>query len=161
MILIQRYIDLCLFKASPADMPSSAFFMRLTLCLYFVVGVLISLIDMEWMNSVLTSVADTIFMIVAVALLVKVRGLEVRFQQTLTALAGAGIFIGLLSIPILIWFYQVPEPQQAEHYSMIFLVAIMMWSLMVTSHIFRYALDVGIGMSMFITIFILFFLYSS
>ncbi|MDB2705408.1 hypothetical protein N9Y67_02580 [Pseudomonadota bacterium] len=152
MTMIQRYIDLCLFKASPADMPASANLLKLTLLAYFLVSVAISLIDMDWTISLFSSFSDMIFMIITVSLLLQFHGLQSRFKQTLIALSGAGICLGLLSFPVAMWFNNIAEAEQASSYAMLFMVIIMFWSLMITSHIFRYALDISVGFATVITV---------
>jgi len=153
--MIQRYIDLCLFKASPADMPASANLLKLTLLVYFSVGVAICLMDMGWTMSLFSSFSDMIFMIfmiIAVGLLLQIHGLQIRFQQTLMALSGAGICLGLVSLPVVIWFNSIAEAEQASSYAMLFMIIIMFWGLMITSHIFRYALDISVGSATVITV---------
>jgi hypothetical protein len=152
MTMIQRYIDLCLFKASPADMPASANLLKLTLLVYFSVGVAICLMDMGWTMSLFSSFSDMIFMIIAVGLLLQIHGLQIRFQQTLMALSGAGICLGLVSLPVVIWFNSIAEAEQASSYAMLFMIIIMFWGLMITSHIFRYALDISVGFATVITV---------
>lgn len=152
MTIIQRYIDLCLFKASPADVPTSEHLLKLTLLAYFSIGVTISLIDMDWTTSLFSSLADMVYMIIAVSLLLQLRSLKERFQQTLMALAGTGCCFGLFSLPVMIWFNQLAEAEKSSNYAMLFMVIILLWSLMVTSHIFRYSLDISVGLSTAITI---------
>jgi len=152
MTIIQRYIDLCLLKVSPDSVPASNNLLQLTLFAYFIVGVVASKVDMSWPMSIFSSLADMIFMIVALSLLLQFKGLKVRFQQTLTAMAGASSCLGIVGLPIIIWFSQIPEAEQANSYALLFLVILMFWSLMVTSHILRYALDIKVFAAMVVTI---------
>lgn len=152
MTILLRYFDLCLFKINPADVPASVRLLQITLLFYFVVGVALSQIDLAWEMSLFSSFADTLFMFLATSLLLKFRGFQARFVQTLTALAGTGALFGLVSLPFILWFNQVPEAEQANSYALFFLAAIMFWSLMVTAHIFRYALEIKVGTSAVLTV---------
>jgi len=152
MIILQRYIDLCLFKKGPADIPASDNLLRLTLLVYFILGVAISRIDSDWNVSLFTSLTDMIFMIIVVNILLKFRNFQSRYKQTLTALAGAGACLGLIGLPIMMWFNQVPEIEQATSYAMLLMVVIMFWSLMVTAHIFRHALEIKPGSAAVLTV---------
>ena len=142
MNIISQYIDLCLFKASPAELPASDSLLKLTLLVYFLTGVALSYIDNSWIISIFTSLADMLFMMIAVALLLKFRGFQTRYQQSLSALAGTGVCIGIVGTPIMIWFNRINEAEQATSLAMIFVLALMFWSLMVTAHIFRQTLEI-------------------
>lgn len=152
MNIIFRYIEICLFKASPADVPSSHWLMKITLLFYFIVGVVISRIDQNWDISLFTSLTDTLAMIVAVLLLLHFRGYTARFQQTVTAMAGTGACIGCIGIPIVYFFSQVKENEQLGSIALLLMVAVMIWSLMVTAHIFRNALEIKPSSAVMITI---------
>ncbi len=152
MTIIQRYIDLCLMKVGPESIPASTSLLKLTLFAYLAIGIATSSIDMSLPMSIFSSLADTLFMVASIALLLRARGLQVRVQQTLSAMAGAGCCLGIVGFPIIAWFSQTPETEQANSYAMLFMVIIMFWSLMVTSHIFRYALDIKVFTAMMITI---------
>jgi hypothetical protein len=152
MNIILRYIDLCRLKARPADMPASNKLLQATLFAYFLLGICISRIDSGWNISVISSLADTLFMLVAIRLLLQVKGLQARYQQTLIALAGAGIILDLIGLPLLIWLNQIGESQQGTSIAMLLMIALMFWSLMIVAHIFRQALDIKAGSAAMLTI---------
>jgi hypothetical protein len=152
MNTILSYIDLCRLKAGPMDMPSSTNTLKLTLLVYFLAGVMISCIDTRWNASVLTSLTDTLFMIITVKLVLHFKDLQTRYLQTLTAIAGAGIILNLIGFPLVIWLNQTDKLEQGTSIAMLFLVALMFWSLMVIAHIFRQSLDIKAGTAAMITV---------
>ncbi|MDF1588935.1 MAG: hypothetical protein P1P93_07245 [Gammaproteobacteria bacterium] len=152
MKFIRSYIDLCLFKASPADLPASQWLLRLTLFAYFIIGTGIGLIDSPIRISVASSLADTLTMVVALWLMLNFRGMLNRYQQSLTALTGAGCCIGIVAIPIMLLFSQVDVKQQMTSYVMLLMIALMFWSLMVTAHILRKSLDIKPGTAAVLTV---------
>jgi len=152
MNIILRYIDVCRLKAGPADMPASNKLLKATLLAYFLLGVGISRIDSTWDVSVVGSMADTLFMIAAIGLMLNFKGLSARYQQTLIALAGAGIILDFIGLPLLLWFNQIDKLEQGTSVAMLLLIALMFWSLMVIAHIFRQALDIKAGSAAMITI---------
>jgi len=152
MKLIRSYIDLCLFKASPADLPASQWLLRLTLFAYFIIGTGIGLIDSPIRISIASSLADTLTMVVALWLMLNFRGMLNRYQQSLTALAGAGCCIGIVAIPIMLLFSQIDIKQQTTSYVMLLMIALMFWSLMVTAHILRKSLDIKPGTAAVLTV---------
>ena len=152
MNIAMRFIDICLFKAGPADVPSSHWLLKLTLLAYFILGVIVSRLDSAWDVSLFTSLADVLVMMVFVWLILSFRGLQKRYKQTLTAMAGAGSCIGFVGIPIVMLFNQVSEQERLSNYTMLLMIAVMFWSLMVTAHIFRFALEIKPGMAAMLTL---------
>ena len=152
MNIIFRYIEICLFKASPADIPSTHWIMKFSLLAYFIIGVVISRIDQNWDVSLFSSLTDTLVMIVASLLFLQFRGVKARFQQTVTALAGTGSCIGLVGIPVVYFFNIVKENEQFAGLAMLLLIALMIWSLMVTAHIYRTALEIKPGTAVILTV---------
>ena len=152
MEIISRFIDLCLFRASPSDLPVSQSLLKITLLSYFALGVIINQLDATWLTSFFVSLADVFIMIMAAYLLLNYRGLQARYTQTLTALAGTGCCISIIGLPILWQFYQLEPEQQAVSFLFLLLVVLLLWSLMITAQIFRNSLGVKPGMAMMLTI---------
>lgn len=152
MNIILRYIDLCRLKAGPADMPASSMLLKSTLFAYFLLGIVISRIDSAWDVSIISSLADTLFMSVAIGVMLHLKGLNTRYQQTLIALAGGGIILDLIGLPLMIWLNQIDKLEQGTSVALLLMIALMFWSLMVIAHIFRQALDIKAGSAAMITI---------
>ena len=152
MNIALRFFDICLFKAGPADVPSSHWLLKLTLLVYFILGVIVSRLDSAWDVSLFTSLTDVLVMMIFIWLILTFRGLQARYKQTLTAMAGAGSCIGIIGIPVVMLFNQVGEQERLSNYSMLLMIAVMFWSLMVTAHIFRTALDIKPGMATILTL---------
>jgi hypothetical protein len=152
MNIAMRFVEICLFKAGPEDVPSSHWLLKITLLIYFMVGVAISRIDAAWDISLFTSLTDMLVMIVVTGLLLQFRGFKSRFQQTITAMAGAGSCLGIVGIPVVLLFNQVSEQERLSSYAMLLMIALMFWSLMVTAHIFRRSLDIKPGIAAVLTI---------
>lgn len=152
MNIILRYIDICLFKASPADIPSSHWLMKISLLVYLVVGIVISRIDYNWQISLVTSFTELVLMIVVTSLLLQFRGLQMRFTQTITAMAATGSLLGFVGMPVMYFFHQTQDQGQVSGLAMLLLIAIVLWSLMVTAHIFRMALELKPANAVMLTI---------
>ena len=65
-----------------------------------------------------------------------------RLVQTLTALAGTGAIITLVSLPISGWFLGAGPESREGGFAIILLLMLVAWSLAVAGHIFRHALSV-------------------
>lgn len=152
MILLQRFFQICLFRAGPADVPASVWFLKLVCLTYFAVGVLVSHIDHAWTVSLVASLSDTLLLLAVVWLLLYLRRLPGRFLQTATAMAGTGAIMGLLGLPIF-WLYRQVETQgQLTSLVLLMVLILMFWSLFITAHIFRNALEIRPGMAAIATV---------
>ncbi|NOQ94284.1 MAG: hypothetical protein GQ547_06580 [Methylophaga sp.] len=151
MNIALRFVDLCLFKAGPADMPNSQGLLKISLLIYLTLGIAINLLDSDLNTSLFVSLAEVLLMIIATGLLLKFRGCSARYTQTLTALAGTGSCIAIVGFPIIWWFYQIEAEKQATSFAMLLMVGLMFWSLMVMAHIFRQSLDIKAGAAAMLT----------
>jgi hypothetical protein len=68
------------------------------------------------------------------------------------ALAGAGIILNIIGLPLLFWLNQIDKLEQGTSIALLLMIALMFWSLMVIAHIFRQALDIKAGSAAMITI---------
>ena len=152
MEIISRFIDLCLFRASPSDIPTSRWLMKVVLLLYFILGVIVNQLDMNWTESLWVSAADVFVMLIVVGLLLSFRGFQARYVQVITALAGAGCCMTIAGFPIIWWFYQIEPEQQATSLALLLMVALLLWGLMVVAQIFRESLEIKSGIAMMVTI---------
>jgi len=152
MILLQRFFQICLFRAGPADLPASHWFMKLVCLIYFCVGTLVSCVDYDWQVSLISSFADTMLMVLVCWSLLSLRGLTDRFNQTLTAMAGTGSLLGIIGLPVFVLFRQVEQQGQLTSLVLLLVLVIVFWSLFVTAHIFRNALNVKPGTAAILTV---------
>ncbi len=152
MILLQRFIQICLFKAGPADVPASHWFLKLVCVVYFLMGVMVSHIDHDWPVSFATSLTDTLLLLLVCWFLLYLRGMTGRFIQMATAMAGTGAIMGIIGWPVLWLFRQVEPHGQLTSLVLLLVLVLMFWSLFITAHIFRHALEVRPGMAVILTV---------
>lgn len=152
MEIILRFIDICRFKATPANIPASQFLLQTSVIIYFILGIMMGRLSDDWSVSLATSVSDLFVMIIVTSLLLKMRGFQARTQQTITAMAGTGSCLAIVGMPIVAWFYHSTEQEQMNGVALLFMVALMFWSLMVTAHIFRYALEIKSSTAAMLTV---------
>lgn len=152
MILLQRFFQICLFRSGPADVPSSDGFLKIVCLIYFAVGVLVSRVDHNWPLSLAGSAADTLLLLCVCWGLLYFKGMTSRFIQTATAMAGTGSIMGIIGLPIFWLFRQVEPHGQLTSIVLLFVLILIIWSLFVTAHIFRYALEIRPGTAALVTV---------
>jgi hypothetical protein len=152
MKLLEQFIQICLLKKSPADLPASPAVLKLTLLLAFVISTLASLEDYGLTASAVSSLADMVLMMVTCWVLLSVKGFPERYIQTVMAMAGSGIVINTLALPV-VWAYgQFDASGQIASIVLMLLVFILIWSLIIISQIFRLSLEISAGQATVITL---------
>ncbi len=137
LVILKTFLDICLFRRGPQDLPPSTFFLGSVLLANAAVGLII--LSME--ASLLAAVPQFLISITLLAgfswIVLAFGGKTIRFRQTLTALLGADTLISLLALPFLIWI------SLSQRFGPVYyiLIASMMWSVAVVGHIIRHALS--------------------
>ncbi len=148
--LLKIFIDMCLLRAAPQDLPCSHFLLILSVAVYFLVGLGISLADQDMGLALLSAGVDTGLMIGLAYLGLWIRDFGARFMQTVTALCGTGVLFELLSWPLVVTLQQLGE--NASGALPVLLVALFIWIIAVIGNILRHALELslwaGIGISL-------------
>ena len=138
MPLLRLFIDICLLRAGPQDLPAAPFLVGLTLAGYAFSGLAVLLPAEGGARAVGMVALDSLLLLAFVAALLRWRGHPARFRQTASALLGSGALLGLLLLPI-IALSQAGEGL-AQLASPLWLV-LFAWSLTVTGHVLRHALQ--------------------
>jgi len=141
MTTILRLIDICLFRAGPEDLPARSGLLQWSLFAYLLVGIGINLLDTNLTLSLSVSLADLIILVAFVWLILRGYQHLPRLHQSLLAFTGCGVLLGLAVMPFLAMFYQYDETEPMANVLLLVMMMMMLWSLMVTAHIFRRALD--------------------
>ncbi len=134
--IFKLYVDMCLLRAGPQDLPATQSVLTLSLLAYTATSIVLSVTTQSFGSAVLYGLADTLTLAVLTYTLLIVRRLPQRLTQTLSALAGTGVVIGLFALPLVL-IQNVPP---------LLLLLITVWSLTVIGHILRHALNVSLPM---------------
>lgn len=145
--LLKQFIlpfwSICTLKQGPQVLPVSVLLLVITIAGNLLVDIinLSVVVDAGVPVILLLSGSYSTGLIVSLSALMWVMRYQQRILQTLTALFGTGIIISFCALPFLL-MVQV-KPDEPSIFS-IFILAINVWSLMVTAHIFRHALSVSL-----------------
>lgn len=139
--LIGRFIDICLLRAGPQDLPASSALLALTLLAYIASGVIVLLPSASPGSAVTQALVDTLLLAGLLRLALQWRGFPKRFDQTLAALAGAGAFLGMIAWPLVASIYYADAQGLAAPFQSLLLLAVFVWTLAVIGHILRHALS--------------------
>lgn len=148
--ILLPFLDMLRLRSGPQDLPASHRFMVLLAIGYiaggFISGSVLGEPDYAARSMVAIGVQFSFIII-----LLNLRGLGDRIQQTISALSGTGLIFGIISI-YLLSLIDVENPQVEL---MAFYMVLFFWSLAVDGHIYRQALSskMGTGLLVAVTIF--------
>ncbi len=139
--LIRAFVDICLLRRGPQDLPTSGFLLYLTLVTYTVSGFLQALGVYPVGTAAMASITDTALLALLTLSLLYMNGLGVRVPQTLSALAGTGTVVVILAMIPTYWMYSAQARNSDHTMSSVLLLVLTVWYLMVMGHIIRSALS--------------------
>jgi len=137
---LMTFINLCLLRANPQDLPAASTLTVMALLAYTLVSVGLSFSDLGLGRAALWAVLDTGVLAILTHSALLLRRFPERFYQTLTALMGSGALLGLLAWPIV--------ALQNVTAQLIMLV----WNLAVVAHILRHALSVPLALGIIVSL---------
>ena len=140
--MIFRFFDICLLRAGPQDLPSSLFLLRLTVVVSTVVGVLLNLPNEDVAQSIAISLFNVVFVSVFLYVSLKLRNRLARFRQSLTALMGTSIIIGMVMMPFIYALVAARVEGSAAPVALQFFLLLLVWDITVFAHIMRHSLDI-------------------
>jgi len=155
MNVIARLLDICLLKAGPQDLPASAWLMKVVLLTYFAIATFSQLLQYPLMVSLAAALAELVLLGVFIKVMLALRSFQSRFNQTVTAMAGTGCLISVIALPLVHRASEIsPESVSGVDSAIMLLVMmVLLWSLMVTAHIFRNAIEIKAGIAVMLTVF--------
>jgi hypothetical protein len=145
--LVQRlffhFLQLCLLRTKPQDLPVSRFLFGSTLFAAVLTAMPLLVGPLGGMGPALGAVLLDI-LLVSIVLLGALRMLAKaeRFIQTATAIFGAGAVINLFSLPLVVVLDSSASPSAAQAVGALAYLLVIAWSLVVTGHILRHAFNI-------------------
>jgi hypothetical protein len=159
LLLINRFLSICLFRASPKDLPRSAFLLVLSLLAYAVIGCVLALNQSPLPQAMAMVAVDILLLAGLTWVVLWVRLLGDRFPQTLTALAGCGAILALFAWPLLLW-QQISGNSIVESLAALLMWIWFFWQILVISHIISRALSTSLFIGTGLAVMYMFISYS-
>ncbi|MCK7582970.1 MAG: hypothetical protein MZV65_50355 [Chromatiales bacterium] len=134
--LIKFFVELCLLRRPPQDLPASEMLLGLVLAADLVVGLLVGITaGLSWLTSLLQGVAEVLLTMTALYVALTQLKLRARFLQSATALLGSGAVLGLVAIPPLSLNPTGSQENDLAALGAFMLLGLVIWGLLVTAHI--------------------------
>ena len=130
------------------------------LAVFFVVHVLLNIVlagqtVLQWSN-ILSAVVNSLFTLSFVFVMLQLAKKQQRFVQTLLALLGVEILLGLIGAALLL-IYQVPALSAVVGLLWLVIIA---WNIVVAAHIFRHSMETTMVWGMALAMLYIFLAYN-
>lgn len=152
--ILRAYFLLCIFRSEPRDMPAASAFLIFSVALYVLSGTALALVYQPPPLAILSAIVETALLLALTWILLAVHGLQSRFIQTATAMAGTGFLFSLFSLPLFLfrpWVENGSESPLLLLVSML-LLFLVLWNITVLAHILRHAVSASFTMGVLLAI---------
>lgn len=137
MELIVLFVDICLFKKGPQDVPASRFLFGLALCAYWTVGILLLSLQSDWLDAGAQALTESLLLMAFAWGVLVVTHKVPRWLQTTTTLLATDALISLPGAVLLSAWLAHPAAEGLQ----LALLALTVWHLAVIAHVVRLALS--------------------
>jgi len=154
--IINYFIELCLLKRAPQDLPASVALLVIVITLNILIGALGVADLMDNSSALSAAVLDTLIIMVLLRVVLIVQSRSSRYLQTATAIFGSGIFLGLLGLLLQFSAANAAPESFIESFTAVVYFVLFIWVQLVIGQILKHALDVsmnlGVGLALTYTI---------
>jgi hypothetical protein len=146
---LRSWLEQLMLRRAPQDDRLSIGALGVALAGYLSMDLLQALSSSMLTVGVAMSLVDTVLLVVFTWGVLAIAGRGVRLVQTLTALAGTGALLGLISLPLIRLAAQAHQAESGPSAAIVFAwLALLAWSIAVKAHIFRHALATRYGVGL-------------
>ena len=138
--LLLRFLDICLLRLTPQDLPASSFLLGLSLLMYAALAFGTALLSLPLLPAAMLTVVDVGLIAGLLWILLWIRDMVNRFPQALSALYGAGAVMQLIALPLILW-QSASVSAPAQGVSALLLWVWLLWHLLVVGHVLRHAVN--------------------
>ena len=142
--LLRACLDTLVLRNGPQAFPASSLLCTIMLLSYLLVDAVQAFVQGRDGRMLLAvSLFDTGLWVLLFAVLMLIKGMLPRYQQSLSAWFGATTILTLIGLPVDLAGRLLTE-QQAAVWVLLPEVLLLAWSIMVLTQVLRYALNVGL-----------------
>lgn len=149
LALVQVFWQIALLRKGPQTLPASRELLWLLLAAHWLIGVILVIDTLSLERALLSGLVTTLIMVALVHALLILHRHHNRVTQTLSALAGCEVLLGLFMLPLLVMLHI--GGGMVALVAMFWLLLIG-WNIAIAAHIFRHALGVRLAVGVLFAI---------
>ena len=142
LTLIKPFWAICLLRLAPQDLPVSHLLLGVTLTVNLVCRTAVATVHFPFNSAVLVALANLVVVFLIVVALLQQAGKSQRIVQTVTALAGAGILLNIIALPITVAIVGARARGADSAGAELLLLGLRCWNWAIVAHVMRHALSV-------------------
>ena len=139
------WLQQCMLRRAPQADPVSKTALGWSLVAYLTMDLLQARTSSDWSTSLGMTTLDTLIMILFSWSVLRLTKKTARYMQTLTALAGTGVVLGLVGLPLIQQAAQAHLDEGPAGTLVLGWLMLLVWSISVQAHIYRHALSMRYG----------------
>lgn len=155
MPLIKLFLDICLFRKGPQDVPYSNFLFNLSLGAFLSVDIVLGMMQTDGLLVVPQALLETLMLLGFAWISLKAANKTGRLPQTYIALLGTDALISSLAVPLVAAAMIDPKLGIAQ----VLLLMLLLWHTGIIAHILRCALSQTLGVAVGLAIVYVLFSY--
>jgi len=151
--LLKIFIDICLLRAKPQDVPASSALLLLSIALVIISG-LASMLNAAGgpVQGITVSLLDVALTFVLLSAGLNMMKISSRLTQAATAMFGSGVIVNLISLPVVWLMSSGPENPGFILLGGILYFVLLVWSLVIMGHIIRHSFNLQLSSGILISI---------
>ncbi len=138
--LVNPFVQIALLRKRPQDLPGSRLLLALALGAHVVLGCAVFAFRLAPGEAVAAALVSTALLVVMVVSLLYINRVVTRATQTMTALAGADVVIGVTALPVMAWMHGNADAAQASGLPGLLFLVLLFWNFAASGHVLRHAL---------------------
>jgi hypothetical protein len=140
--LLNVFVDICLLRAAPQDLPASTFLLFVTAVLGVITGTVTIVETFGGVaNAFMAQLIDLGLLVLFLKLGLSYRNLTSRFLQSATALFGSGFLVNLVAMPLQLLIDGDPSASLLSEIGVLLYVFLMVWAIVIVAHVFRHTFE--------------------
>lgn len=155
-VLFNAFFGICCLKMKPQDISASKNLLIICLLVYGFISVQLALLSQPFDKAVMAGAIEVVFIMIFCFAVLQIGGKSSRWVQTVTALAGTGIIISIIALPLYLFIGTNSETVATSDglrvLGLLLLATLACWNIIIMGHIFRYALEINMFSSVVLAI---------
>ena len=148
----KAFLEICLLRKGPQDLPKSTELLVLSLFMYTLIDVLLTVQSRPFIDALMVSFVDVGFLLLVTFLILKQHKHLDRWHQTMTALFGTGVVLGIFIFPLVFGGFQNQYEEWLQQIIVLLFLIMVIWNVAVLAHIVRHAISTSAGIGVMIAI---------
>lgn len=148
----QSFLAICLLRKGPQDLPKSRVLLSYSFLLYMGMNILLTIQSRPLVDALLVSFLDVSFLLAVIFLILKQHHYLERLSQTMTALFGSGVILGICIFPLAYEGVQNQSAAWLQFIIVLLFLFMIIWNIVVLAHIVRHAISTSMGIGIMIAI---------